>query len=471
MTSPRTTHRTDSPHLVPLRFGRGNRSLVSTVKRFVDPLAVQLALVSVFWLFGEPLHGTVVLLALGTFLLTFPGSLPFRSRTFQLLGNILTRWALTVSLILAAGYLSDSLDRIAPDAFVTWLFVAPLTVWGVHLVSPWLVPLVFKHNRRRRAAVVGANAVGTRLIRTINAQSNDTLIEAIFDDRTPDRWDDQPALTYAGGLADVAEYVRHNDISLLYIALPMASQPRIASLLSDLSDTTWSIYFVPDVFVFDLIQALIDVVGETPVLAVCESPFHGVQGLLKRWSDVVVATIAVILTSPVMLAIALAIRLESRGPILFRQRRHGLDGQEIVVWKFRTMNVSEDGPVVQQASADDPRVTRIGRFLRRTSLDELPQFLNVLTGDMSVVGPRPHALAHNSQYRQQIRGYMIRHKVKPGITGWAQINGARGETDTVEKMQRRIELDMYYLRHWSLGLDLLIIARTALQVLRDPNAY
>lgn len=471
MDSPSTRSSTDASTLSPLRFGRGNRSIVSILKRFVDPLSIQVALVGVFWLFGEPLHGPVVLLALGTFLLTYPGSLPFRSRQFRLLGNTLTRWALSVGVILAAGYLSDSLELIPSDPFVTWLFAAPLTVWGVHLVSPWLVPLVLKHNRRRRAAVVGANAVGTRLIRTINRLSNDTQIEAIFDDRSIDRWEDQPELTYAGGLADVAEYVRRNDISLLYIALPMASQPRIAALLSDLSDTTCSIYFVPDVFVFDLIQARIDVVGEIPVLAVCESPFHGVQGLLKRWSDVVVASIAIVLTLPVMLAIAAAIRLESRGPVLFRQRRHGLDGQEIVVWKFRTMRVTEDGPVVPQAVADDPRVTRIGRFLRRSSLDELPQFLNVLTGDMSVVGPRPHALAHNSMYRQRIRGYMIRHKVKPGITGWAQVNGARGETDTVEKMQRRIELDMYYLRHWSLGLDLLIIARTAVQVFRDPNAY
>jgi len=471
VNSPNTHSRINSPGLVPLRFGRGNRSLTSMLKRFADPVTIQIALVAVFWLFNEPMHGTVVLLALGTFLLTYPGTLPFRSRAFRLLGTILSRWGLTIGLILAAGYLSDSLDRIPPNAFVTWMFVAPLAVWGVHLFSPWLVPIVFKHNRRRRAAVVGANAVGTRLIRTINAQSNDTLIEAIFDDRTSDRWENQPALTYAGRLADVAEYVRRNDIALLYIALPMASQPRIASLLSDLSDTTCSIYFVPDVFVFDLIQARIDVVGEIPVLAVCESPFHGVQGLLKRWSDVVVASVALVLTAPLLLAIAVAIRIESRGPVFFRQRRHGLDGQEIVVWKFRTMNVAEDGPVVQQASADDPRVTRFGRFLRRSSLDELPQFLNVLTGDMSVVGPRPHALAHNSMYRQQIRGYMIRHKVKPGITGWAQINGARGETDTVEKMQRRIELDMYYLRHWSLGLDLLIIARTALQIFRDPNAY
>ncbi len=459
------------PRANPIGFRQGQRSLVSTIKTFVDPLTVQVSLLSVFWLFGQSLQGAFVLLALLTFLLTFPGRLPFRTRQFRLLGDILTHWAVTIALIFAAGYFSDSLTSVSAEAVVVWLFVAPLSVWAVHLVSPWLVPLIFKNNRKRRAAVVGANAIGNRLIRTINAGSNDTLIEAIFDDRGRERWDGQPGLHFGGGLADVAEYVRRNDISLLYIALPMASQPRIASLLSDLGDTTCSIYFVPDVFVFDLIQARIDVVGEIPVLAVCESPFQGVSGLLKRWSDVIVSVIALVLTMPVMLGIALAIRLTSPGPILFRQRRHGLDGQEIIVWKFRTMNVTEDGADIRQAGARDDRVTALGSFLRRSSLDELPQFVNVLRGDMSVVGPRPHALAHNGMYRQMIRGYMIRHKVKPGITGWAQINGARGETETIEKMQRRIELDMHYLRHWSLGLDLLIIARTALQVFRDPNAY
>ncbi len=452
-------------------FARGSPSLVSFIKRLVDPMVVQAVLLAVFLGYDDPFHGKYALLALLTFLLTYPGSLPFRSRQFRLLAAIVARWTLVLGVIVGAGYLSEALGTVDTDAFVAFAVLSPLAVWGTHLVSPWLVPKVFKHNRKRRAAVIGVNAVGARLIRTINSAASDIQIDAVFDDREPDRWSDEPAVPFAGRLPHVAAYVRENDISVLYIALPMASQPRIVSLLDDLGDTTCSIYFVPDVFVFDLIQARIDLVGEIPVLAVCESPFQGVPGLLKRWSDVAIASVALVLLAPLMIGIAIAIRLTSSGPALFRQRRHGLDGQEIVVWKFRTMRVAEDGDQIRQAGANDDRVTPLGRFLRRSSMDELPQFLNVLKGDMSVVGPRPHALAHNTMYRQLIRGYMIRHKVKPGITGWAQINGARGETETVEKMQRRIELDMHYLRNWSLGLDLLIIARTVFQVFRDPNAY
>jgi putative colanic acid biosynthesis UDP-glucose lipid carrier transferase len=194
-------------------------------------------------------------------------------------------------------------------------------------------------------------------------------------------------------------------------------------------------------------------------------------GVTKRLSDLLIATTAIVLTAPVMLAVAIAIKTTMPGPVLFKQRRYGLDGREIIVWKFRSMKVAEDGANVKQATKDDDRITPLGGFLRRTSLDELPQFFNVLQGRMSVVGPRPHAVAHNEAYRRLIKGYMIRHKVKPGITGWAQINGARGETETVDKMAMRIRYDLEYLRNWSLRLDLYIVLRTALQALRDPQAY
>jgi len=214
-----------------------------------------------------------------------------------------------------------------------------------------------------------------------------------------------------------------------------------------------------------------DAIGGMPVLAVCETPFYGLNGLIKRISDIVLASSALVLILPVMIAIAMGIKLSSPGPVLFTQRRYGLDGREIIVYKFRTMTVLEDGAVVRQATRDDARVTPLGAFLRKYSLDELPQFVNVLQGRMSVVGPRPHAIAHNETYRKLIRGYMIRHKVKPGITGWAQVNGLRGETDTLEKMRARIEYDLEYLRSWSLQLDLQIVLKTILVVLRPQNAY
>jgi putative colanic acid biosynthesis UDP-glucose lipid carrier transferase len=172
-----------------------------------------------------------------------------------------------------------------------------------------------------------------------------------------------------------------------------------------------------------------------------------------------------------MLVIAIGVKMSSPGPVLFKQRRYGLDGKEIVVYKFRTMNVLEDGNVIKQATRNDRRVTRFGAFLRRYSLDELPQFFNVLQGSMSVVGPRPHAVAHNETYRRLIKGYMIRHKVKPGITGLAQVNGLRGETDTLDKMQLRIEHDLDYLRNWSLQLDLQIVVKTIFVLLKDQDAF
>jgi len=206
-------------------------------------------------------------------------------------------------------------------------------------------------------------------------------------------------------------------------------------------------------------------------VAVCESPFYGFNGIVKRISDFVLASLILAAISPLMIAIAAGVKLSSPGPVLFKQRRYGLDGKRIVVYKFRSMSVAEDGDIVRQATRDDSRVTRFGGFLRRTSLDELPQFINVLQGRMSIVGPRPHAVAHNEMYRKLIRGYMIRHKVKPGITGLAQVNGLRGETQTVEKMKARIDYDLSYLRNWSLLLDLQIILKTIVVVLQKQNAY
>jgi putative colanic acid biosysnthesis UDP-glucose lipid carrier transferase len=202
---------------------------------------------------------------------------------------------------------------------------------------------------------------------------------------------------------------------------------------------------------------------------VCETPFYGVNGLVKRISDIILASLIMVVISPLLAAVAIGVKMSSPGPILFKQRRYGLDGREIIVYKFRSMRVTEDGPVVKQATKDDPRVTRFGAFIRKTSLDELPQFVNVLQGRMSIVGPRPHAVAHNEMYRKLIKSYMIRHKVKPGITGWAQVNGLRGETETVEKMKARIEYDLDYLRHWSLRLDLSIIWKTIFVVFKRPD--
>jgi putative colanic acid biosysnthesis UDP-glucose lipid carrier transferase len=242
-------------------------------------------------------------------------------------------------------------------------------------------------------------------------------------------------------------------------------------MLTALQDTAVSIYFVPDVFGVNVIQGRMRNMDGVPIVSLLESPFVGINGLAKRVSDIVLASLILLLVSPLLVAIAIGIKLSSPGPVIFRQRRNGLDGDEIVVYKFRSMCTTDNGPVMRQATRDDPRITPFGAFLRRTSLDELPQFINVLQGRMSIVGPRPHAVAHNDEYRPIIRSYMIRHKVKPGITGWAQVNGCRGETDVVEKMAARVEYDIAYLRTWSIGMDLRIIARTIKLVFFDRNAF
>jgi putative colanic acid biosynthesis UDP-glucose lipid carrier transferase len=224
-------------------------------------------------------------------------------------------------------------------------------------------------------------------------------------------------------------------------------------------------------FAFDLVQPRCVEFNGIPLLSVCDTPFHGMNAVYKRAMDLILVSASLLFACPLMLVVALAVKLSSPGPILFKQRRYGLHGEEILVYKFRSMTVCEDGANVKQAERSDLRVTAVGRFLRRTSLDELPQLFNVLEGKMSFVGPRPHAVVHNELYRKLISGYMIRHKVRPGMTGWAQVHGLRGETTTVEQMRLRAQYDVDYLRHWSVWLDAKILLRTALIVIRGQNAH
>jgi putative colanic acid biosynthesis UDP-glucose lipid carrier transferase len=325
----------------------------------------------------------------------------------------------------------------------------------------------------RTAIIVGANPLGCELFNKIGRDAYLGInVKGFFDDRAQERL--PPAIhdMLIGPMDGVAHYVRKHNVDLVYISMPMLAQPRILNLLDGLRDSTASVYFVPDMFLFDLINARFDRINGVPVVSIRDTPYFGVRGLIKRVSDILIASFILLPILPVMALIALGVKLSSRGPVLFKQRRYGLDGEQITVFKFRSMTVTEDGDRIVQAKKNDRRVTAFGRFLRKTSLDELPQFINVLQGRMSVVGPRPHAVAHNEMYRKVINGYMIRHKVKPGITGWAQINGLRGETDTLEKMMARVEYDLEYIRNWSLTLDLWIILKTFKVVfVGDKNAF
>jgi putative colanic acid biosysnthesis UDP-glucose lipid carrier transferase len=274
-----------------------------------------------------------------------------------------------------------------------------------------------------------------------------------------------------GSLSDMSQYVKVNRTDVIFIALPIRHVKRVMNLLDDLRDTTASIYYVPDIFVFDLIQARSGEIHGIPVVAMCETPFYGYRGVAKRLTDVGFSALILLLLLPLLVIIAIVVKLSSPGPIIFKQRRYGLDGREIGVYKFRTMRVTEDGAEVRQASKTDSRITRVGSVLRRSSMDELPQLINVLQGRMSLVGPRPHAVAHNEEYRKLIKGYMVRHKVLPGITGLAQVNGCRGETSQLEEMEARVNYDLDYLRHWSPMLDIKILLLTVVKVFRDDKAY
>ncbi len=325
----------------------------------------------------------------------------------------------------------------------------------------------------RRTAVVGFNRLGIEIANNAQRAADCGMkIIGIFDDRAGERLGDigESPAPFLGSSRELLEAIGRGEIDTVLIALPMRAEKRITGILDALANSTVSVYLVPDFFVFELLHSRWAHVGGLPVVSVFESPIYGVDGWAKRAFDIVLAVAALILVSPIMILCGMMVRWSSPGPIFFRQKRYGLDGKEILVWKFRTMVTCDNGPVVKQATKDDPRVTPIGRILRRTSLDELPQLFNVIVGNMSLVGPRPHATAHNEKYRSLIRGYMMRHKVKPGITGLAQVLGSRGETDTLEKMEYRIELDHRYIREWSLWLDFKILLKTVGVVLKQ-DAY
>ena len=326
----------------------------------------------------------------------------------------------------------------------------------------------------RSFAIVGINDLGIRLAKNIEDSPRLGLnFAGFYDDRPDARTSDLPVHfgQRVGTLPDLVESTKKGEVDVIYLTFPMRAEDRLRKVLDQLTDSTASVYIVPDFFVFELLHARWNDIQGIPVVSIFENPVHGVDGLSKRALDLCIGSLALIFAAIPMLIIAALVKWTSPGPVFFRQKRYGLDGREILVWKFRTMHVMENSTEVKQATQDDPRITSIGGILRKTSLDELPQLFNVLAGSMSLVGPRPHATAHNEEYRGQIHGYMLRHKIKPGMTGLAQVNGWRGETDELFKMEKRVEFDHKYIREWSVLLDLKILFRTLFVVLSDQNAY
>jgi len=383
------------------------------------------------------------------------------------------RWALLIVVLLLIGYVTQLSAEFSRRVVMTWLVCTPfLLVLAATVVDRLLRRAMFSASTPRRAAIAGYNETSRSLAAGLRRRPELSMtLVGYFDDRSAERLGMEQEERLVGGLGDLAAFVKEHNIDVLFVALPMRHIQRVLNLLDDLRDTTCSIYYVPDVFVVDLIQSRTVEIAGIPAVAMCETPFYGYRGVIKRLTDVGMASVLVVALSPLLLALALLVKVTSKGPVIFRQRRYGLDGHEIVVYKFRTMTVVEDGATIRQATRDDDRITPLGRILRRYSLDELPQLFNVLQGRMSLVGPRPHAVAHNEQYRKLIKGYMVRHKVLPGITGLAQVSGCRGETPGIEEMKARIDYDLDYLRHWSPALDLKILVRTARLLFNDTRAY
>ena len=452
--------------------------IVAFFKHLFDPFIIWSTLILTAWIYGEDFTSYYLVLVIITFFIStyiYERILIYRNwrrgRLLAYMRDTVFGWLIIVTILVFLGYATKFQNQFSEKVLLTWFIVTPLILIISHITVRSIIANWYTKGKLRSTIVIGANETSLEFIKHV-ADLPFLLINyhGFFDERDNSRiaGDFGPHL---GGLTDVIPYIHKHNVEMIFISLPMSSQPRIQKLMDELPDTTTSIYFLPDIYIFDLMQARFDYVGDIPVVAMNESPFVGIDGVVKSASDFILALVILILLLPFMLCIALAVKVTSPGPIIFKQRRYGLNGEEIVVYKFRSMTVAEDGPNVVQAKKNDQRFTKIGAFLRRTSLDELPQFINVLQGRMSIVGPRPHAVAHNELYRKLIKGYMLRHKAKPGITGWAQVNGWRGETEELDKMKGRIEHDLYYLKNWSIWLDLWIILRTIWTVIRKDNAH
>lgn len=355
---------------------------------------------------------------------------------------------------------------LATVSLIIWRFITKL---GLR----FLRKLGINH---KNVIILGAGDLGKEIARVIVGKPEIGIkIVNFYDDNLPigTTINESYDLKVAGTLENAIQFMlaSSDKVDEVIIALPFRAEKRIKFCLQAAFENSVPVSFVPDLFVFDLVQSRLRDFSGIPLISLADSPFRGVGGLIKKVEDLLGASIALVIIAIPMLLIAIAIKFTSKGPVFFKQKRYGVGGKEVMVWKFRSMTVMENDARVQQVTKDDVRVTKMGGFLRRTSLDELPQFINVLQGTMSIVGPRPHAVAHNEEYRKLIPGYMLRHLVRPGITGWAQINGFRGETDTLDKMQKRVEYDVYYVRNWSLWLDVKIILLSVIKGFVSDKAY
>ncbi|MEO5768149.1 MAG: undecaprenyl-phosphate glucose phosphotransferase [Polyangia bacterium] len=434
------------------------------------------------WAYGEPWRremGNVTVVAIVVFSIVAELLGVYRPRPSEHVvvevKPVLFSWMVTAAAIAFFLFATKTSTQFSRVISFGWMLGSTIALCGWRVMGRTALRTLWASGKNlRTVAIAGATPAAERLCEQIHERPWLGLkIMGVFDDRGEDRrhaFSDSPC-QHVGGNAELIAACRAGKIDVVYVALPLRAEERIGELLRELANTTATVYLVADFLSYDLLSARWTALGNSPLISIHDTPFQGMSAWLKRVEDVVAGFAILVLISIPLLIIAFLVKVTSAGPVLFRQRRYGLNGKEIRILKFRTMTVCEDGPQIAQAQRNDPRVTRLGAFLRRTSLDELPQFLQVLTGEMSIVGPRPHAVAHNEQYRSIIPGYMLRHKVKPGITGWAQVNGWRGETPTVRWMKKRVEHDLEYINNWSFFWDLKIILMTMIGRKKSRNAY
>ncbi|MDD9174982.1 undecaprenyl-phosphate glucose phosphotransferase [Aliivibrio sp. S2TY2] len=383
-------------------------------------------------------------------------------------------WFITFLTLIVIAFFSKVSADYSRVVGGIWLTLTPilLTIWR-YAAKQVLRTLNNYGYNRKDAIIIGVTDSGIQLANQLKHQPELGInVIGFYDDREKERLalDNLPA-PYQGTVSEGLKLSQNGIVQHVYISMPMKASERIKQYLSIFSDTTANTYLIPDFFIYNLMQSRLSAIGNIPTISIHDTPFYGSSSWLKRAQDIVVASAIILLISPVLIGVAIGVKLSSPGPIIFKQFRYGLDGRRIKVWKFRSMSTMDNGNIVKQATKNDPRITPFGAFIRKTSLDELPQFFNVLQGRMSIVGPRPHAVAHNEEYRTIVERYMLRHKVKPGITGLAQIKGFRGETDTLDKMQKRVEFDLKYIQSWSTWLDVKIIFLTIFKGFSGKTAY
>lgn len=394
----------------------------------------------------------------------------------QVLRATLSSWLLCIVLSPLIGFFLKISEDYSRVVIGVWFLTTPIVLIGWRLAS--IDAFKFKQRReKKKSIIIGATKAGLSLANEL--KNNKLLGEEVvgfFDDRPLTRLTESLGIETLpakklGNVDDALRMAKNRQIKNVYVALPMEASKRIKQICTSFADSNAHVHFVPDLFSFDLMHSRWKNIGGLFVVSVHDTPFRGMNSFTKRIEDLILSALILILISPVMLFVAIGVKLSSPGPIIFKQDRYGLDGHPIKVWKFRSMRSTDNGAVVKQATKNDPRVTKFGAFIRRTSLDELPQFINVLQGKMSIVGPRPHAVAHNEEYRNKVDKYMLRHHVKPGITGLAQVSGYRGETDTLDKMEKRVEYDLKYIHGWSVWLDIKIIFLTVFKGFVGKTAY